>query len=264
MTPDPYRATAKGNNPNNPQSWNKYAYTLGDPVNFGDPAGLDTCPAGSYDTCVDVFGTTVDFDPSTITGLSTGGAYNNAGASHYQALVNSLPIRNLALAYQFAVKQGDVSDCDALAAFAANLAQNTNDPNIFVEDFSVLVPSAGATSFFIETSSYPVALNTGQASGYLSQYQNTLPDNPTTGWNGDQGHHFAAFFELGYEYSVAGLSPGSLAAFALEYIQGMDSGVMNVGDVNLGEAAAQIGAALASKQISLSQVAGKIQGLCSK
>jgi hypothetical protein len=87
---------------------------------------------------------------------------------------------------------------------------------------------------------------------------------PTTGWNGDQGHHFAAFFELGYEYSVAGLSPGSLAAFVLEYVQGLDSGVMNVGDVNLGEAAAQIGAQLASKQISMSQVAGKIQGLCSK
>ena len=36
MTPDPIsRGTAGGpGDPNNPQSWNKYAYTLGDPVNF--------------------------------------------------------------------------------------------------------------------------------------------------------------------------------------------------------------------------------------
>lgn len=45
MTPDPYLAggAQKGsvNNPGDPGSWNRYAYTRGDPVNRADPAG--TC-----------------------------------------------------------------------------------------------------------------------------------------------------------------------------------------------------------------------------
>jgi RHS repeat-associated protein len=41
MSPDPYRATATSpSDPRNPQSWNRYAYTRGDPVNRKDPAGL--------------------------------------------------------------------------------------------------------------------------------------------------------------------------------------------------------------------------------
>ena len=44
MTPDPYQASG---GPSDPQSWNRYAYTRGDPVNRFDPGGLDDCPAGS-------------------------------------------------------------------------------------------------------------------------------------------------------------------------------------------------------------------------
>jgi RHS repeat-associated protein len=42
LTPDPYRASGGSANP---QSWNRYAYVLGDPVNFRDPDGADPCPA---------------------------------------------------------------------------------------------------------------------------------------------------------------------------------------------------------------------------
>jgi RHS repeat-associated protein len=37
ITPDPYRGSAHAGNP---QGWNRYAYTFGDPVNGNDPTGL--------------------------------------------------------------------------------------------------------------------------------------------------------------------------------------------------------------------------------
>jgi hypothetical protein len=41
MTPDRYRGNNGGScDPKNPQSWNRYAYTTGDPVNYRDPKGL--------------------------------------------------------------------------------------------------------------------------------------------------------------------------------------------------------------------------------
>jgi RHS repeat-associated protein len=46
MTPDPYNASG---GPSDPQSWNQYAYTRGDPVNRLDPAGMQDCPV---DFCV--------------------------------------------------------------------------------------------------------------------------------------------------------------------------------------------------------------------
>jgi RHS repeat-associated protein len=48
MTPDP----GLGSSPANPQSWNRYTYTLGDPVNYNDPGGTTTCDA-SGGNCYD-------------------------------------------------------------------------------------------------------------------------------------------------------------------------------------------------------------------
>ncbi len=46
MTPDPYTNSGRLNDP---QSWNRYAYTRGDPVNRADPHGTDDCEP---DTCL--------------------------------------------------------------------------------------------------------------------------------------------------------------------------------------------------------------------
>src|SRR5215467_14248312 len=40
MTPDGYQASG---GPSEPQSWNRYAYTRGDPVNRVDPSGQFDC-----------------------------------------------------------------------------------------------------------------------------------------------------------------------------------------------------------------------------
>ena len=58
-TPDPYMASgaASGStdNPNDPVSWNRYAYTGGDPVNRLDPIGDDWCDATNTNLYFDGF-----------------------------------------------------------------------------------------------------------------------------------------------------------------------------------------------------------------
>ena len=56
MTPDPHQGNSGGTgDPNNPQNWNRYAYTAGDPVNRVDPGGKDWCSADFGWDC-DFFG----------------------------------------------------------------------------------------------------------------------------------------------------------------------------------------------------------------
>ena len=56
MTPDPYAKSARLTDP---QSWNRYAYTRGDPVNRFDPGGTDDCtPSPGVTFCVTGTGTT--------------------------------------------------------------------------------------------------------------------------------------------------------------------------------------------------------------
>jgi RHS repeat-associated protein len=54
LSPDGRWRSAK---PGNPQSWNRYAYVLGDPINLTDPTGQYYCaPVGGYDPCPPAFG----------------------------------------------------------------------------------------------------------------------------------------------------------------------------------------------------------------
>jgi hypothetical protein len=53
MTPDPYQGNSGGpGDPSNPESWNHYAYVVGNPVNLIDPSGLTTCDANG-NNCYD-------------------------------------------------------------------------------------------------------------------------------------------------------------------------------------------------------------------
>src|SRR5207244_6033464 len=49
LTPDPYRADSGGpGKPAEPATWNRYAYTHGDPVNFYDPLGTNEADPSGY------------------------------------------------------------------------------------------------------------------------------------------------------------------------------------------------------------------------
>lgn len=67
MTPDPARRSSKKKNP---QSWNRYSYGLGDPVNGNDPSGLcwieDVWFEDGESPCPDDTSVTVSDDPAEI------------------------------------------------------------------------------------------------------------------------------------------------------------------------------------------------------
>ena len=79
MTPDPY---TKSGRLKDPQSWNRYAYTRGDPINRVDPTGMDdgpspyVCPVGTGETTEYV----ICFDVSVPAALLTAGSNGSPGA----------------------------------------------------------------------------------------------------------------------------------------------------------------------------------------
>jgi RHS repeat-associated protein len=73
MSPDPLAG-----NPANPQSWNRYAYSLNDPINGSDPVGRDSCD--SEDICSDdppTGGATWDGNQLTVGGAVFGNITGN-------------------------------------------------------------------------------------------------------------------------------------------------------------------------------------------
>jgi hypothetical protein len=137
--------------------------------------------------------------------------------------------------YQAMVAAGTLTDCQGLAAFASTMASISQNSSEMIESFGVLTPMQFASRIgAVASNSQAVFLNTGQASGYAPAYQNSTPDGGygDPSWNGDQGHHFAAFFQFGYLYGpVAG-------AAAVDIFEGaealLNGGPLNQGDVNLG------------------------------
>jgi RHS repeat-associated protein len=86
LTADRYMAAARGaNDPSSPQSWNRYGYGQGDPINHIDPHGLFTCDPnnlGCYPGCdpnddLDCVGLP---DPERCDALFGGGCGGGGGA----------------------------------------------------------------------------------------------------------------------------------------------------------------------------------------
>jgi hypothetical protein len=166
-----------------------------------------------------------------------------------------LQLRQQALSLAFAVKQG-ASDCEALADFA-DLAAIGTTRDQFVNNFGLFVPSndvsvqnANNLGFHIAGVTTPVILlpaGTG-SSGYAPMFQEKL--DPV---NIDQTHHFAAYFELGYSagYEIA-------VGAAIQH----DISPLNTGDIFLGMAAANIGAAVRGGEVRPSDVGSLIRKLC--
>ncbi len=65
LTPDPSQSSA---GPSNPGSWNRYAYAGGEPVNRGDPSGLDWEYSyyGGWCSTLDYYGGCYEGDPGSL------------------------------------------------------------------------------------------------------------------------------------------------------------------------------------------------------
>ena len=155
---------------------------------------------------------------------------------------------------------GQISDCEGLAEFAGvAAAQDGSNILLFESDFQVLTPNSTAVQAVPGVSGQSgnqlvyLGNNYGQASGFQTQYQDSISPSQ------DQGHHFAAFLQIGYWYEA---TVGSWAAVAYENLEGTSN---NTGDMNLGAKAAQLGAGLSSGAIKPGQVADWIrQNICKK
>lgn len=180
-------------------------------------------------------------------------ATSTAGLSYLALLARA------AISLKYQVKNGDLSDCDALATFADDAAEGSTNKDLLKNAFGLLVPSQTSTRN-IPGIAYGAGGWTGfksNQSGYLSTYQNSPGDNS------DQSHHFAAFFELGYVY---GSKNGNVSSHLFEWAEAALGGApINQGDVTLGTAAAQLGAEVSSGRIRPGEVGTWIrEHLCQK
>jgi hypothetical protein len=153
MSPDPYKASA---GPRDPGSWNRYAYTRGDPTNRFDRAG--TCDQSadtpySVTVCADV-----DTDDSgipligDITVTGQGGAYARSGNGIFQQALETnfgmMNARDALFAFadtHFSAQCADFINNIFGAGTLATLQQDA--ASVGVEDAQEVTTAAGATLF---------------------------------------------------------------------------------------------------------------------
>ena len=160
-----------------------------------------------------------------------------------------------------------MNDCQGLASYVATIADPLSylDPATAAKKLDtamvILTPSLDVSGVRVplppsvsSTSSSGGLVNFNdysQPNGYLPEYQDGFGSGANSSQisTADQGHHFAAFFQLGFVY---GASVGASSASFLEMLQGSAS---NQGDINLGIVAARIGDYVHRGILSVDQVA---------
>ncbi|MGA7416226.1 MAG: RHS repeat-associated core domain-containing protein, partial [Bryobacteraceae bacterium] len=132
MTPDPKDGSAS---PYNPQSWNRYSYIQGDPVNGSDPTGIDATCGGSYisqgltgpsggQMCSSFSGSSMTAAPSGLSNqsvlLNGFGGEGAAGEAAYAQDVQAIFVANYLIAYAAAQQKQQQQTMELVAnAFAA-------------------------------------------------------------------------------------------------------------------------------------------------
>ncbi len=152
-SPDP--GGIKSAKPRNPESWNRYAYVHGDPINFGDPHGKEDCKSDFCTTvtasgdidCADNAYTFQCYDPVAFgetsgSGVGASDSGDQGGSGNPYAALQ-------AVANHIATLAASVIDTGCNGLFgdptdAAQLLQVVADNQIVVVPFQAPAPGVGA------------------------------------------------------------------------------------------------------------------------
>jgi RHS repeat-associated protein len=246
MTTDPYMGSGSVADP---QSWNRYSYTQGDPINKSDPSGLQEVP------------TFCDIYPDHFACQSPRSPMSDPGQGPSEPIDNPRKILAIAEEYRSLVSSGRSYDCEALANFATTIALGAPE-SLLTTAFRVFLPgqfggffSGPGVQFTPAAPGKRHAPKTGP--GWKQEYVNDDKSGP----NVDQVHHFAMFFTIGASYQGspeidAAAAFISATAYGWELISGTPG---NTGDIKLGIAAGMFGYLVANGKIPSSLIGHRLR-----